>query len=564
MQNPRRPFASSDDISVVLTYYLQAHLTGYTNANALTSDPAWAEHVQRAALNGLSASRGRLVREIPVSPEVDLRAMLSHRPYLARVAEIALERLRGGPDAPSLRIAPGCLPPTQARRMFGQGLCFGLIYGAETIYMQDTVLALQTDADRSQPSTDPAIHVLGVHKDQLTADMKARRALIVDETAQVSEVCFEEPLALHIVQILHLPRKGEQHIHHRISTQCESLRLPQINPYRTSERADDKEWTHQLWSPLPSGLRMVEGEMWMCRVRPPSIRNPSGENLPAPLYDRIAQGISEEAVIAQVRTFLSRLQRRNNASRLACHRPTIGLVVQPNHGTEGHGVACFEIGPDEIEQLTGRHPAVRYLIDELLSEGDALLREERGTLRYRHPEEADKGHRRITLRVHIAWNGSAFVAESGYAQVAPDQETFVASRSRGGIIIGLGLAFSHLYAFDPGEGTERPALLTPDDIARIRAATTRAAYALNRGADPKHVLKFMGIDLALEQSEADHHVTPVLLEANPRPAGLQHAEEIPSTLHQTPAPKVTFGLFTYIRSNLHHRNTERTEERSES
>lgn len=509
MQNPRRPFTSPDDLSVVLTYYLQAHLSEYTNTALSPSDPAWAQHVYTFTRSKLEASRDQLIREVPVASGINLRAMLSHRPYFTRVAEIVLERLRAGPDAPSLRIAPGCLSPTQTQRRFGQGLRLGLIYGAETIYMQDTVLALQTDADRSQPSAATPIHILGVPQNELTTDMKAKRALSVDETGWVSEVRFEEPLALDLVQILHLPREGEQRLHRQISTQCERLRLPQINPYRASERADDKEQTHQRWSELRT-----------------------------PIYHRIDQDTSEEAVVTHLRTFLSHLRRR---------RSTIGLVVQPNRGTEGQGVAYFEIKPQEIEQLTSRHPVVRYLIDHLLSEGDALLREERGMLRYRPPEEADKGVRRITLRIHVAWNGSAFVAESGYAQVALDQETFVTSRSRGGTIVGLGTVLSHLYAFDPEGRTERPVRLTPDDLVRIRRVAAHAAYALNRDLKPENRLKFMGIDVVLERSEAGH-VIPVLLEVNPRPAGLQHAEEIPSTLDPTPVPKVTFGLFNYLRA----------------
>ena len=101
---------------------------------------------------------------------------------------------------------------------------------------------------------------------------------------------------------------------------------------------------------------------------------------------------------------------------------------------------------------------------------------------------------------------------------------------------------------------------TEDDVAYLRQMAVRAAQALNAGLLESEYLKLLGIDFLLEVDQAGRF-SPIALEANPRPAGLAQSWEIPCTVQKTVEPKVTFGLFDFIRSSL---ATETTEERGEA
>ena len=535
-----------EDISVVLTYYVEAALGDSLKSllrevGGKRTATRRIEHLLRSEMRAVFKER------LPVQPGVDLEALLSLRSkaclsdseYLARLAHVICERLSAGPDAPSLRIAPKPLGRAGADMLLKDGVNFGLIFGAETIYFQDAVQALQTDEIRSRPEGERPVNVLGVHVDWRTDDGgRVKRALISDDTGSVREVAFEHPVALDLVATLHLPRSGERALHSRLSAAYDRIGVPQINPYEISRRADDKWRTHRLW----------EGRV----PSPRAVRIPGG-NPEQVLKDTLEEWADQEQSFATEDCSRGAGEQGSRGEPPCPLAPLLlrrgSVVVQPNTGTEGDCVARFE--------ATAYREIARYIADRIGPDSDALLREERGNVRFFSEEEKEKGYRSIALRINVAWNGRDFVAESGYAQVARDQAHFVASRGRGGTLVPLGIALDHLY--HPHDERWRRWVPTENDIAHLRQTAVQAAQALNAGLPESEYLKLLGIDFLLEVDEAGQF-TPIALEANPRPAGLAQSWDIPRTAQQTIEPKVTFGLFEFIRSSLATETTETTEE----
>ena len=504
----------ADQVSVGLAYFLEDKLGGSEELQAILADPKQEAQLRQSAQDLLNQNRDSLAETLLVTPGVDIHRILSDQSYLARVADMAMQRLRGGPDAPSLRLSPFPLSPEQRHELVGEGINFALVFGAESIYFQDTVQAFHTDEISSRENGD-RVNVLGVRHDWLTDDGKhARRALIVDETESVKEVVFQEPVAIQMVETLHLPTRGEQELHRRISETCQENGIPQINPYEdAAERADDKMETHSLWS---------------------NYRSPQGEEISSPAAWLISRSNSQQEIVSQLRGIC---WQSGGGSPLE-------LVIQPNHGTEGQRVEGVTISSQEIDGLTPQHPLIDRMAS-LLAEDDVLIREDRGNLRFFSDQmaERDKGYRRIAFRVNVAWNGSQFVAESGYAQVAKDEQAVAASRGRGGTIVDFNQALTQLYWLEAGQPTRFVPTLA--DVARMKAAAVNAAWALNAGLPEEDYLKHLGIDLLLEFDGTALSV--LVLEANPRPAGLAQAREIKGMSEEQAQPLVTRELFKYLR-----------------
>ena len=424
----------------------------------------------------------------------------SDRDYLDRITQVAYERYAAGSvaqDVPTSIIVPTPLTRQQTYELLERRLNYVAIFGAESIYFQDTVHALATDSSESG-----RVNVLGAHIDWISPDSASiRRALAVDKDGLVKEVAFEEPVPIHVVQILHLPIKHERQLHRKLSIRFRDSGIPQINPYEGgSERADDKAWTHSLWVQY-------------------------GQNIVSPGYVLIPQHNSLEEIAGKLNAFIQNAQK-------------LDLVVQPNRGTEGRKVEKFATGTG----LKPQSPIVRYIKDHILPEDDAIVRERRGNVRYM--DSSSDSFLNVAFRINVAWNGSEFVAESGYAQIAKDEETFPASRGRGGSIIDINYALANLYYQTDG-GWIR--LIPADqDVAAMRTAAINAAYGLNAGLDLDRYLKFVGIDILLE---AEHtgvnvvNVIPVVLEANPRPAGLSQSSEIIGVSARKPHPRVSTEIF---------------------
>ncbi len=443
----------------------------------------------------------------PVAP-VDFLEMLlsanvgyripSDRDYLTRIAQVAYERhvaRRADQDVPTLLIVPTPLTRHRIDELLRNRRNYVMVFGAESIYFQDTVHALALDSH-----CHGGVNVMGVHTDWIAPDGRnVRRALLMDETRFVKEMAFAESVPIHIVQILHLPLKNEQDIHRELSLRFCDAGISQINPYAdSSERADDKAWTHALWEKYE-------------------------RKIASPKCVLIPQGSSWEEIFQCLRSFAEDTKKSE-------------LVIQTNRGTESYMVEEFN-----VISASGSDLALFYIRDRILPEDDAIVREKRGNVRYKDGSLASLLN--VTFRVNVAWNGSDFVAESGYAQIAKDDMTFAASRGRGGRIIDINEALSNLHCARDGKWVRF--IPADEDVAAIKDAAIRAAYALNAGLDVENYLKLMGIDILLEVDK-DGSLTPVVLEANPRPAGLSHSSKIIGISSQKPQPQISIEIFRFI------------------
>lgn len=207
--------------------------------------------------------------------------------------------------------------------------------------------------------------------------------------------------------------------------------------------------------------------------------------LEVPLAERVAPGDRGAA-----RRFLARVQE---------------VVIKPNSGTEGERVLYLRADDADSGPLLDAHLAACW------EWGPVAMEERRDGVAW-----LDAGGRRhsLALRLHVGRGPGGPRAESGYAQVGSDDGT-PAARGRGGQILSLDGVRRALVRRVDGTPVPEDAV----DLEAIAAIAEAAAAAL-----PDLLLG--GIDLVLDLG-ADGAVVPVLLELNPRPAGLAHARFLP-------------------------------------
>lgn len=415
-----------------------------------------------------------------------LKHIPSEHDYIRRVAQVAFERYLGiinGYEPPYLIIKRNAVNKDE---ILDDRPNFVIVFGAESIYFQDTISAITLDNLRCGNS----VNVLGTHIEWLSDSYRCiNRALLVDEMGIVKEIAFKEPVPINIVQILHLPTEHEIYIHKKLSKRFYEANIYQINPYEDSaERADDKSYTHKLLYK---------------------------HNITSPDHVLIPKNTSSQYLITILKSF-----NKNS------------LVVLPNKGTEGQKVERFDLSNNK--EITENSPIIKYLQDEILPYDDAVIREMRGNVRY---SDGSK-YLNVTIRINVFWNGTRFVAESGYAQLAKDENTFPASRGRGGSIIDINRAFSNLCYFK--DNAWKKIILSEDDIDRVKLLAEHSAFAINEGLDTRNFLKAMGIDIILEVSE---EIEPIILEINPRPAGLSYSSEITGISEKSTALMVSTAIF---------------------
>lgn len=301
---------------------------------------------------------------------------------------------------------------------------------------------------------------VGVHESWIV-DGVLRRGLLLDaEANRLLEVDFDPPTTAARAQVLALDLTREAESHRRIE---QALPVPFTNPYAGARFLDDKAWTTAAWA--RAGLEV-------------------------PAFLSFAPGTPD----AEMRAAL--------ADWLCTHHPK--LVVKPADGTEGRGVALVDF------QQAGERANCFTRLNRLIERGPALVMEERGLLRYASPW----GPVRFTFRLNVCWDGTRAWAESGYAQVAGSPDG-VASAGRGGRVAPLADVWTHLQQPD-GQPFAAGSADWQTVIRAAEAGATALAEAL--GQDMPRLL---GLDLLLDQG--DDGLLPVLLEANPRPAGMSHA-----------------------------------------
>jgi len=305
------------------------------------------------------------------------------------------------------------------------------------------------------------VQAIGAHESWVGEGALHRGMLLDAEANRLLEVDLEPPATVAGAQALALDLTREAESHQRIEQALPGV--PFSNPYAGARFLDDKVWTATIWAN-------------------------AGLNVPA--FLTFTRGTPD----AEMRAAL--------ADWLCTHNPK--LVVKPADGTEGHGVLLVDF------LRAGERVNCFTRLNRLIERGPALIMEERGQLRYASPW----GPVRFTFRLNVYWDGEQAWAESGYAQAASDPSG-IASAGRGGRIAPLNEVWRHLQrpdglSFAP-DGEEWKSVMQS-------AEAGAAALADALGTD---MPRLIGIDLLLDVEAA--RIVPVLLEANPRPAGMSHA-----------------------------------------
>ncbi|MDO9103654.1 MAG: hypothetical protein Q7U57_01700 [Methylovulum sp.] len=176
------------------------------------------------------------------------------------------------------------------------------------------------------------------------------------------------------------------------------------------------------------------------------------------------------------------------------------IVVKPNQATEGEHVAFFRRDQAHARQELARH------LECCWAQGAAIAQQRRDGVSFRNPVSG-AGHS-LALRLNLAFDGARHCLESGYAQLGLDGR-HPAACGRGGHIVAVDVALSGLVCGG------KPIRLDSGDWNRIRAQAECAAGLFDG-------LLLMGLDVLLDQ-DLHGNITPVFLEANPRPAGLSHS-----------------------------------------
>ncbi len=402
---------------------------------------------------------------------------------------------------------------------------FAVIFGAEEEHFYDTLISLQADAQKylsitSSRSTgvpdqtflkesDKRIDILGIDFRWLKEKGSCQKVLLISPELKVKKIDFKKPLYLDAVWILYLPNKGERLLHRELSSFFEKTSVFQINPCSAAERADDKFCTYKFWSSADFFL---------------------------PSTILLSQDNTRKEIKAKVLNFLEGLKKKKKTS----------FYFQPNKGTEGRDVFRVEFegnsfNNDSLERKWGEK--IFPVLENLLEEDDVIFREEQGNLFYFKEDEKEKGLRRFVLRINVGYNGNNFIAESGFAQITPDEKSFITSPEKGGEIKGINEVLTNLYFLANGKVSR----FIPGhfEIEKMKKVAETAAFSLNKGLKKEDFLNFSGIDLLLEADEK-RNLVAVPLEVNPRPAGLNKAEEIEGISSENSHPRITTALFELI------------------
>lgn len=368
--------------------------------------------------------------------------------YRQRLIELAAAAVLSEELAPEVCVAPGPVA-VEALRLEGRwhhALCFAAVPLFPHEFYPLAVDALARDAARHGR---PRFALLGVHLDWLSPGGQIRRLLCFDAArGYFREAELVEPLLPHSAHFLCLGSR-EQELHAEWSAR---LNCPQLNPAGPAALADDKARTLEGWQ--VAGVRV-------------------------PCWERSAPGDVEGA---------RRLLRERGE-----------LVVKPNQGTEGEGVAFFAAG---AEAGLERHLEVLWGQDEV------LLQERADELLYCDPQTG--ALHTLTLRLNVAAEGGRHWAESGYAQVGAGVDR-PAAGSQGSVLCPIDEVLPHLVRRRDG----RP-VPAPEEAWAVVLEAAEAAARFFEG------LMLVGLDLVLAIGESGAPV-PVFLEANPRPAGLSHS-----------------------------------------
>lgn len=379
------------------------------------------------------------------------QAVTADDDYVDRVVDLALADVLSEPMAPEVCIEPEPRPLEDA----GVGCTHALVFHDGPLITHE-LYPLVADAmtyDASQ-QTATSRRVIAVHGDWLE-DGRARRVIVYDvEYDRFREMTLVEPLSIESAQFVALgERQTERH-------RCWADRVDcaVVNPAASAAMADDKARTLNHWRqaglPVPEGELLTEGQ----RQRAHDLLDLWGD-----------------------------------------------IIIKPNAGTEGERVLPLRAATRQATDRLDAHLASCW------EWGPVLLERRCDGIAWRDPESGYV--RSLVLRLHVAFDGDQFVAESGYALVGVDDDS-PAARRCGGQTQPLVDVLEHLVRRSDGQPVPQPVRL----IGELARLAEEAASRLPR-------IGLCGVDLVLDTGVAG--LAPVLLELNPRPAGLAHSRFLP-------------------------------------
>ncbi len=236
---------------------------------------------------------------------------------------------------------------------------------------------------------------------------------------------------------------------------------------------------------------------WSARLSVPQVNPWDGARL---ADDKAATIVAWERCGLEVPTTCSVAVCDGDAARHFIERHA-AVVAKPNDASEGRGVAYLDSPSDWMDYARTQ-----------TARGDALLQARRDGVFFRgHGEDAV---RTLALRINVGTCGARRCADSHYVQLGTHDRS-PASRGRGGRIASVASLRDQLvYRRD---GAWQPIALDPVFWRETIEHAERAAALF---AD----LLLVGIDLVIDVVAG--RPCAVLLEANPRPAGLCHAQRM--------------------------------------
>ena len=507
-----REVISEDDVSVILGNYARALLEerfgGADQLKENIGDPEVRARIIGEAADILKGDRAEVQAGLKTLPEfaaLDTEPMVLRMAwsegFIRRAAECAVDGIQMT-QMQQLRVSSDPMSIEEFDRAIGERQNVAVFCGTLTGGTTNLMSALIADSAAHDDENHGELHrnVLGVLWDKgwvvrSKDKILVKKAIVYDSEKKIlREVEFPRPLELDsstdLAMTTNLPQEKEADEAAGISRQLRHCGIVLVNPEDASGRADDKYRTYQL----------LKGRVAL------------------PKTVLVSQAEAEDADAIQAK--LKGLQTgRTSAARL-------DVVIKPNTGTEAEGAAHFAGRPGTTRDNAQEH------IEGLLTAGrDVLVQSTEGTARFFSPAQAEQGRRRFVLRLNTTWSGEGFTAESGYANVAGNEDDANLTRSRGAEIIDINAALQGIQ-YQDRNGDWVDLELTPEHIALIRQVAVDAAGALNRDLSEDDMLKFMGIDIALNITESENGtvvITPVVLEANARPSGLSRSAEISDT-----------------------------------
>ena len=386
--------------------------------------------------------------------------ILSDPTYLERLAHLTVERTLVFAAAPRLRLSP--LPDSRLAKGLAESLAVAVVFDYPLAIAHE-LYPLWTDAFVTGQASGTGAVVVGVHLSWLDGACRARRLITYSAADDAFlEADLTAPLSLDAALLL---AQGPA-THRALSQRLLAAGVPHVNTYAGAAEAADDKWTCF--------------ERW----RQGGVATP-----PTCLLER---GMESGDATAHAASFMA-----------TCDECRAGWFVQPRHGTESEGV-------DWIAPGDGAAGLAAAALQRIAPGDDAILRPRVGLLRLQGAE----GPRAFDLRLHVCRHAGETRTESGYLICAPTPDEPVSAVSRGASIERLGRLAAPGLCREDNSGRTVAVPWSPADRARTLEMAARAAAALD--------LDLAGVDVKLDL--IDGSVQPVVLDANPRPAGLLHAD----------------------------------------